>query len=87
MDNSDKIIEQIKESLKKCQPFLEQDGGGVELVNVDFENKIIEVRFLGNCIACPLSIMTLRAGIERLLLMDFPDFNRVELAKTEKFLG
>lgn len=81
------IEKQIINSLKKCEPYLQQDGGGVELVKVDWEKMIIEVKFLGNCVNCPLAIMTLRAGIERVLLKDFPQFNRVELARSEKFIG
>jgi Fe-S cluster biogenesis protein NfuA len=87
MELPENIEELIKNSLKKCEPYLHEDGGGIEFVRIDKEKMIIEVRFLGNCICCPLAIMTLRGGIERVLLKDFPIFNRVELAKSEKFLG
>jgi Fe-S cluster biogenesis protein NfuA len=68
---------QIDDSLKKVRPYLQTDGGDVECVRVT-EDGIVEVRLTGACIDCPLSHMTLRAGIERALLREFEDIRRVE---------
>ena len=67
----------IEESLKRVRPFLQVDGGDVELVRVT-DDGIVEVRLTGSCIGCPMSVMTLRAGIERALMLDHQDIRRVE---------
>ena len=70
-------FEKVNEVLEKVRPFLRQDGGDVEVVRITDDN-IVEVRLLGACNGCPLSLMTLRAGIERVLMLDIPEIVRVE---------
>ena len=70
----------IEESLKRIRPYLKEDGGDVELVRVT-EDGIVEVRLLGSCQLCPMSIMTLRAGIERALMREHEGVRRVEQVK------
>lgn len=72
--------ELVKASLMKIRPYLQQDGGDVELVRITDEG-IVEVRFIGSCVQCPMSIMTLRAGIERALMLAHHDVKRVEQVK------
>lgn len=67
-------VEQVLESVR---PFLRADKGDVELVNI-LDNGIIELKLLGACADCPLSMMTLRAGIERALMKEIPEIKRVE---------
>ena len=69
--------EQIDHSLENVRPYLQADGGDVECVRVTADG-IVEVRLTGACVGCPLSTMTLRAGIERALMRDFDDIRRVE---------
>ena len=71
------LIERIQNALLKCRPFLQIDGGDVELSRV-CEDGVVEISFLGNCINCPISRMTLRAGIERAILKFAPEVKRVE---------
>ncbi len=70
----------IEESLERLRIFLAIDGGDVELVRVT-ETGIVEVRLLGSCAGCPMSSMTLRAGIERSLMIQHPEVSRVEQVK------
>lgn len=70
----------IEQSLVRIRPYLQVDGGDVELVKVT-EEGIVEVRLTGSCISCPMSLMTLRAGIERALMLDHADIKRVEQVK------
>ena len=63
--------------LISIRPYLKEDGGDVELVEITPEN-IVKVKLLGSCAECPLSIMTLRAGIERALIREIPQIRRVE---------
>jgi Fe-S cluster biogenesis protein NfuA len=69
--------EQLEASLTKIRPYLQEDGGDVELVKIT-EDGIVEVRLVGSCQQCPMSIMTLRAGIERALMLAHEEIKRVE---------
>ena len=69
--------EKIEEILDTIRPYLQMDGGDVELVDVSEENIVI-VRLLGACNGCPLNLMTLRAGIERALMKEIPEMKRLE---------
>ena len=70
-------ISLIKQKLDEIRPFLQEDGGDVEFVSLSPDG-IVEVRFLGECATCSLSIMTLRAGIERVLLTGVSGLVRIE---------
>lgn len=68
----------LTEALEKVRPYMQEDGGDVELVSVSRDG-IVEVRFLGECAECSLAIMTLRAGIERTLMLACPGLRRIEM--------
>jgi Fe-S cluster biogenesis protein NfuA len=70
-------IEILQKSLQQVRPYLQRDGGDVELVRLT-EDGIVEVRLVGSCISCPMSLMTLRAGIERSLMLAHTEVKRVE---------
>ncbi len=72
--------EDVKKALDSIRPYLQADNGDVELVEVT-EDGIVRVRLLGECENCPLSIMTLRAGIERSLMNMVPNIRRIEAVK------
>jgi len=74
---SEALSTQVKTALETIRPYLKADGGDVELVNVT-EEGIVEVRLTGACVGCPMSQMTLRAGIERALIREVPGIRRVE---------
>lgn len=63
--------------LDSVRPYLKEDEGDVELFNIT-EDGIVEVKLLGACYDCPMSQMTLRAGIERALIKEIPNIKRVE---------
>jgi Fe-S cluster biogenesis protein NfuA len=69
--------EEILKALESVRPFLQADNGDIELVDVT-DDGIVKVRLLGECEKCPLSIMTLRAGIERTLMKQVPGVRRIE---------
>jgi Fe-S cluster biogenesis protein NfuA len=60
------MYEEVLDVLDKLRPFLQRDGGDVELVDV--EDGIIKLKLMGACGSCPSSTITLKAGIERALL-------------------
>lgn len=68
--------EQVKQVLKKLRPYLLRDGGDVELV--DIEEGIVKLRLLGACGTCPVSPITLKAGIERALVTEVPGVREIE---------
>jgi Fe-S cluster biogenesis protein NfuA len=67
----------IEATLERLRPYLAADGGDVQLVRL-LEDGIVEVRLTGSCQGCPMSLMTLRAGIERALMLEHPDVRRIE---------
>ena len=62
----------IEESLNNLRPFIQRDGGDVEFVDYDEDEKIVYVQMLGACRGCPSSYITLKAGIEHALREEFP---------------
>ena len=68
--------EQIEKTLNEIRPMLAMHRGNVEFVS--FENGIVSVRLLGTCHGCPLSTLTLKAGIESILKEKVPGVERVE---------
>ena len=75
--NSAIIKNEVLKALNSARPFLQADDGDVELVEIT-EDGIVKVKLTGACSICPLSQLTLRAGIERLLLREVPGIRRVE---------
>ena len=69
--------ERVERTLAKVRPFLQADGGDVELVSVS-EEGVVKVRLTGACGGCPMATMTLKAGIERVLKKEVPEVKRVE---------
>ncbi len=68
--------ERVAEALQTIRPFLQADGGDVELIDVS-EDGIVEVKLTGACSGCPMSQMTLSQGIERQLKALIPELKQV----------
>lgn len=68
--------DQVQSVIDKIRPSLQADGGDVELVEV--EDGVVRVRLQGSCAGCPMSQMTLKNGIERLLKTELPEVKSVE---------
>jgi Fe-S cluster biogenesis protein NfuA len=75
MDQS--VKDRVEKALDEVRPYLIADGGNVELVNLT-DDGIAELRLTGACGHCPMSTMTLRAGVERAILRSVPEIKRVE---------
>jgi Fe-S cluster biogenesis protein NfuA len=69
--------DEVKKALDSIRPYLQADEGDIELVDVT-DDGIVKVKLTGACNVCPLSVITLRAGIERSLLRQVPGIKRVE---------
>jgi Fe-S cluster biogenesis protein NfuA len=70
------VKEKVQEAIDKIRPALQADGGDVELVS--YEDGVVTVRLQGACAGCPMSQMTLKNGIERLLKQEIPEIKSVE---------
>jgi Fe-S cluster biogenesis protein NfuA len=77
MENLAEVKTRINLVLEHIRPYLQKDGGDVELVNVS-EDGIVEVRLIGACDNCAMRPMTLRAGIERAIMHEVPEIKRIE---------
>lgn len=69
--------EKIELALAKIRPALQADGGDVELVDVT-DKGVAMVRLTGACKGCPMAQMTLKSGVERVLLKEVPGLKAVE---------
>lgn len=69
-------ITKVDEALNNIRPFLEKDGGNIEVVDVS-ENLDVTVRLLGNCTVCPMSASTMKAGVEETIKKHIPEINSV----------
>lgn len=69
--------EKVEAVLDKVRPMLQADGGDVELVDIT-DKGIVQVRLVGACKGCPMSQMTLKNGIERVVLKEIPEVKGVE---------
>ena len=67
--------DKVEEVLEKIRPVLIRDGGNVELVGVD--DGTVKVKLTGACAGCPMSTMTLKMGIEKILKEELPDVKEV----------
>ena len=68
--------ETVQNVLDKIRPNLQADGGDVELIDVS-DDGVVKVKLTGACHGCPMSQMTLKNGIERLLKQEIPTVKSV----------
>lgn len=66
------LRDKVEASLQKVRPSLQADGGDVELVDVG-DDGIVKLRLTGACKGCPMSQMTLKMGIEKVLKKEIPE--------------
>ena len=70
------LKEKVEDALKEVRPMLAADGGDVELVSVTDEGKVT-LRLTGACGSCPMSQMTLKMGVERIIKKKVPEIKEV----------
>ncbi len=67
--------EQVEKVLNEIRPALQADGGGVDLISV--VDGVVSLKLTGACDGCPMSTMTLKMGIERVLKESIPEVKEV----------
>ena len=70
------LKEKVQEALKEVRPMLQADGGDVELISATEDGKVT-LRLIGACGSCPMSQMTLKMGVERILKKKVPEVKEV----------
>jgi len=71
------LKEKVEAALNKTRGFLQADGGDVQLINIT-EDGVVQVRLKGACGSCPMAMMTLKGGIERIVKQEVPEVKSVE---------
>ena len=73
---ADETRRRVEEVLEMIRPSVQDDGGDVELVDITDE-RVVRIRFHGDCVGCPSSSMTLQHGIERNVKARVPEITSV----------
>ncbi len=73
---SETIEKRVEAALAEIKPQIQADGGDIDLVAI--ENNIVKVRLRGACVGCPMSALTLKAGVERIIKSKVPEIISVE---------
>ena len=71
------LLQRVEAALDTIRPYLEADGGNVSIEEITPDN-IVRLRLLGSCGSCPMSIMTLKAGIEQAIKRAVPEIESIE---------
>jgi Fe-S cluster biogenesis protein NfuA len=75
--NSDPLYDRVINALETVRPYLQVDGGDCQLVGIT-KDMVVNVKLLGACGSCPMSTLTLRAGVEQAIKKAIPEIARVE---------
>ena len=71
------VLQKVEDALQTIRPYLEADGGDVKILEISDEG-IVKLELLGACGSCPMSTMTLKAGVEEAIKRAVPEISRVE---------
>ena len=69
------LNKKVQDALTEIRPFLESDGGNIELVSIT--NDVVKVKLLGNCVNCSVNQMTLKNGVEMTIKKYAPEIKEV----------
>ena len=69
------LNKKVQDALSEIRPFLESDGGNIELVSIT--NDVVKVKLLGNCVNCSVNQMTLKNGVEMTIKKHAPEIKEV----------
>ena len=71
------LLEKVEAALDTIRPYLLTDGGNVSVEEIT-EDNVVKLKLLGSCGSCPMSIMTLKAGIEEAIIKAVPEITAIE---------
>lgn len=73
--NKESLNKKVQDALNEIRPFLESDGGNIELVSII--DDVVKVKLLGNCVSCSVNQMTLKNGVEMTVKKHAPEIQKV----------
>lgn len=73
---NEELLERIEKALDNIRPYLKADGGNVRVL--DIKDNTLKLELLGACGTCPMSSMTLKAGVEESIIRAVPEIKKVE---------
>tara|TARA_B100000902_G_scaffold399870_1_gene473208 strand:+ start:36234 stop:36485 length:252 start_codon:yes stop_codon:yes gene_type:complete len=71
-----RILDKIESGLDEIRPYLEADGGNIDLVEVT-DDLVVKVRLIGACSSCNVSMMTMKSGVEQAIKRAWPEVKEV----------
>lgn len=74
---NEELKDNVVKALDEIRPFLQRDGGDIELLDIDEEKNIVHVQLQGNCVNCSINNMTLKAGVEMTIKKYAPQIEKV----------
>jgi Fe-S cluster biogenesis protein NfuA len=73
---SESVEKRVKAALAEIKPQIQADGGDIDLVAI--EKGVVKVKLRGACVGCPMSALTLKQGVERIIKQKVPEVKSVE---------
>ena len=73
---SNELIDRVEKALDSIRPYLKTDGGDVKVLEVS-EEMVVKLELIGACGSCPMSTMTMKAGIEQAIIKEVPEIKEV----------
>jgi Fe-S cluster biogenesis protein NfuA len=84
LDTDDEIVAMIKELLEtRIRPAVQEDGGDIHYVTYEEDSGVVYVKLAGSCVGCPSSSVTLKNGVENMLMHYIPEVSGVEAVEEE----
>ena len=88
LDDDDEVVAMIKELLEsRIRPAVQEDGGDIRYVGFEPETGLVTVRLAGSCVGCPSSAVTLKNGVENMLMHYIPEVTGVNSLEEEEEEG
>ncbi len=70
------LMSRVESALDTIRPYLKADGGNVRIVDIT-EDMVVQLQLLGSCGSCPMSMMTLKAGVEQAIIKEVPEIRAI----------
>ena len=73
---AEELVSKVEKALDTIRPYLEADGGDVKVLEIDANQNLV-LELMGNCGSCPMSTMTMQAGVEEAIKREVPEIKSV----------
>jgi len=83
MATKEELIQKVQGVIEQIKPYLEADGGSISFVEITDDN-VVNVELHGACRSCPMSLMTLKNGVEAAVIKAIPEIKSVEAVNLQQ---